>query len=1020
MPVQKQVIQKTALAPTVLIAGGAGFIGSHLAETLLLKDARVVVLDNFKTGKRNYVEHLLNNSKFALFDVDISRGLPEEIGTVDYIFHLAGLESYLFNQSDVNLDALLTNALGTKNLLDLATKSQAKFVLASTIDVYQGMMSPVDLNKYFGGTNEEEKKFSLTEAKRYAEALVWEYFKKNTVNARIVRIPEVYGPKMDFSAAGNLGSMLNDMVNKKNLTVFGDGSKKQYYLFVLDVVSGLVKSLFSPNTEGKIFNLVGNEPFSSLEIAYLLKSLADGGVDIKFKPEPSSFNFFDVKSPDRENLEILKWEAKIPFRTGLIKTLTAFGYNVNENTFKPSKLIEEKLKAKVAVSSLAPVQEMTPQTVEVKQGITSLAEVKESAFSQQEYKEKNGLGLKINFPRMSFGFNNRILIPISILLSFILIFIILPVGQTYFTVKAAVKSLEQIPTLVTQLDSETSKNKANEAYISFSKAQNSFSKVKWIFKILGRSEQHDSINGLLSSASYFSKSAYNLSKAANPFNQIWETIKPNSNKYLVDEDFDLAKVNIEIAKNNLQLALANIKNTDINALPQSLISNVLEYEKMINSVSDGLYVLLSATESVPELLGSDEIKKYLILFQNSNEIRPTGGFIGSYAILELEKGKIKSLTIDDVYNPDGQLDVRNVKVAPPKPIENFLKETRFYIRNANWNPNFPNSAQDIDNLFYRLNGEHFDGVLAVDLAFVQSLLRVTGPTFLAAYNEEITADNLFERTQFHSEFNYSSGSDQKRSFLTILGSKLLESVFALSKEKMSDLFNNMNKSLNEKHILVHILNSPFAAVLNEGHWDGSLVSTEGDYLYVVNANLGGTKSNYYIENKMKYEVSSLTRDGLLRGELTLDYTHNGSDDAWPGGPYTNYVRVLTQTGTKLTGAKLFYAEEPEKDIFKEVIISKEGAYNSFETNFKLETGKELKLVINFDLSNRSVINQENMEYRLYWQKQPGTLSDSVEFVFNPPFGLTLDPSVSTVSIEGEKGVVRDNLLTDKSYYLKLK
>src|SRR3989344_1758055 len=114
-------------------------------------------------------------------------------------------------------------------------------------------------------------------------------------------------------------------------------------------------------------------------------------------------------------------------------------------------------------------------------------------------------------------------------------------------------------------------------------------------RILGRSEQHDSLNGLLTSASYFSKSAYNLSKAANPFNQIWETIKPNSDKYLVEEDFAQAKVNIEIAKNNLQLALANIKNTDTNTLPQSLVPNVLEFEKIINNVSGGLDLLLSET-----------------------------------------------------------------------------------------------------------------------------------------------------------------------------------------------------------------------------------------------------------------------------------------------------------------------------------------------------------------------------------------------------------------------------------------
>ena len=139
--VDKKVIKKTPLAPTVLIAGGAGFIGSSLAETLLLKDARVIVLDNFKTGKKEYVDHLLKDPKFALFDVDISMGLPAQIGSVDYIFHLAGLESYIYSKEEVNLDALLTNALGTKNLLDLANSSPAKFLLASTVNVFSGFLS---------------------------------------------------------------------------------------------------------------------------------------------------------------------------------------------------------------------------------------------------------------------------------------------------------------------------------------------------------------------------------------------------------------------------------------------------------------------------------------------------------------------------------------------------------------------------------------------------------------------------------------------------------------------------------------------------------------------------------------------------------------------------------------------------------------------------------------------------------------------------------------------------------------
>ena len=164
MPKQ-QTITKSSLIPTVLISGGAGFIGSHLAEYLLENKSRVVVLDNFKTGKDIHVKHLLSDKNFALYDVDINEGIPSEIQSVDYIFHLAGLEEYFYSKDYLNLESLFTNSLGTKNLLDFAKKSSAKFLLASTVDVYQGRLSQVDLGKYFGSSSGDENKFSLIEAK---------------------------------------------------------------------------------------------------------------------------------------------------------------------------------------------------------------------------------------------------------------------------------------------------------------------------------------------------------------------------------------------------------------------------------------------------------------------------------------------------------------------------------------------------------------------------------------------------------------------------------------------------------------------------------------------------------------------------------------------------------------------------------------------------------------------------------------------------------------------------------------
>ena len=170
-------------------------------------------------------------------------------------------------------------------------------------------------------------------------------------------------------------------------------------------------------------------------------------------------------------------------------------------------------------------------------------------------------------------------------------------------------------------------------------------------------------------------------------------------------------------------------------------------------------------------------------------------------------------------------------------------------------------------------------------------------------------------------------------------------------------------------------------------WSGNLVRTEGDYLNVVNANLGGTKANYYVDNEMEYVITSKTRDGLLRAELTLTYTHNGEDESWPGGPYTDYVRVLTQKGSRLTGATITYDQTLEEDIFESITISQVEPYASFETSFVLKPSSEIKLQFYYDLPANLSIADGNVSYDLVWQKQPGTSGDDYYYSFSVPFGM---------------------------------
>ena len=619
--------------------------------------------------------------------------------------------------------------------------------------------------------------------------------------------------------------------------------------------------------------------------------------------------------------------------------------------------------------------------------------------------------------------HNKITYLIALLFSLLalsLIFIGIPTFQTYVHLNSAVNNLQKYPQSLAQLDTKKSKDLANKSFQEFIKAKKSFNKLGWTFFITGKEKMHTSGINALTSGVYLSKAAYYTSKATSPFTNLPEILKPTTDLKIDASKFESTKSDFENAKNNLQLARLHLDEVNTKILPTAVSGKIKSYDSILSDFANGLDIGKLLASQIPEIMGANETKRYLILFQNSNEIRATGGFIGSYGILELNKGKITNLSIDDVYNPDGQIDIKGIFTPAPKQIQDFLKEEQLHIRNANWNPDFPQSASTVVSLFNKLGSDKIDGVIAIDLHFATSLIKVTGPVFLIAYNEEISSKNLYERTQFHSDFNFEAGSDQKKSFLTILGGKLLEKLFALPKEKIPNLASEILGMLNQKHLSVYFFNNPLNAELEKRGWNGNLIKTDKDYLYVVNSNLGGTKANYYVKNSMEYKVTSDTRDGLLRGELTLTYKHTGKDGAWPGGPYKDYVRVLTQTGTKLTKASMIKADGSKQDIFKNIVVTKEKNYNSFETSFVLNPGETIKVVIGYDLPKYLSINPTGKIYSLYWQKQPGTQDDDYRLLFSAPFGMQIQSVKPASKYSGALIEYSGKLNTDNAFEFKIK
>jgi len=323
MPVIKKM-------PRALVAGCAGFIGSHLVESLLQKDILVTGVDNLSTGKKIYLENSLQNPNFNFVQYDLNIGIPKEIENTkfDYMFHLASTESHTRDDiENIEYEILLTNSLTTRNLLDFSIKNNSKFVLASSLGIYQGFVSSVNLENYFGSSEEEERTFSYSEAKRFAEALVWQYYKKNGLDVRIVRLSEVYGPRMSLKSTASLGTLLDYFLHEQDLIVSGDGLSKERYSYVSDAVNLLETSILNENGRGLILPLVPNLT-TPLEIAYLLKDISNGKLDILFRPSKKVDSIPTVEKIDVSSLNKIGFELQVFFKDGINKTIKWFGKSV--------------------------------------------------------------------------------------------------------------------------------------------------------------------------------------------------------------------------------------------------------------------------------------------------------------------------------------------------------------------------------------------------------------------------------------------------------------------------------------------------------------------------------------------------------------------------------------------------------------------------------------------------------------------------------------------------------------------
>jgi UDP-glucuronate decarboxylase len=301
----------------ILVAGGAGFIGSHLCRRLLEEDNDVICVDNLVTGRRENIKELLNNSRFEFNRHDVIEPLLVE---VDQVYHLASPASPIHYQSN-GIKTLKTNFLGTYNLLGIAKRVGARFLLASTSEVYGDPDVHPQPETYWGNCNPIGERSMYDEGKRVAEALTMQYHRQNDVGVRIVRIFNTYGPLMCPDDGRVVSNFIVQALRGNSVTVFGDGSQTRSFCYVSDLVDGLIRMMNSDMT-GPI-NLGNPSEKTVLEIARLVIEMVGGESKIEFLPLPAD-------DPRRRKPDItlarehLGWEPKVSLDEGLASTIDYF------------------------------------------------------------------------------------------------------------------------------------------------------------------------------------------------------------------------------------------------------------------------------------------------------------------------------------------------------------------------------------------------------------------------------------------------------------------------------------------------------------------------------------------------------------------------------------------------------------------------------------------------------------------------------------------------------------------------
>jgi nucleoside-diphosphate-sugar epimerase len=977
--------------PLAFVVGVAGFLGSYIAEQLIEKGIQVLGIDDLSSGSKDNLENLTKEKDFHFINESIStysmsslgRLFEESVPRIDYaIFaaHSPHLQE-LYGKGLLNFFSILKLFKGGKlEDQDYEKNSKVKFTDKPKI----AFISSVDLYN-----NKLEGKL---EGLRDGEIHFARQIKHLKLNGRVIRLGALYGPRMNFDQDDPTIRLIQASLNNELPSEQTNLDFSSRAMFVSDAVKLIIKSLLVGSTAQKIYDGALFQPVKISEIRQVLLDplwYEEKG----FKPS-----------------ELPPWPTP-----NLVKTM-------KELSWKPHADLVSSLKETISYfkthDQKVPILEKEDWKKDFKRW-SFYNEAKEAPESDKN----NQLGEKDKFniskdatssgKTVNFFTNLKLNSIYFVITALIILGLILPLGQLLVGGVMIRANLKSSANAITEGNFKKAREDINLAKGTLEDTRKIINSLALIKRVGILEKQIDQVDEFVSIIDDGMEGAYH---AVSGTEALFQTTKIISGEAAGEPQplYSQAQIELTTAGQKIDKLKSKLRENEfVQSLPEQLKPKVGDFIVRLNIYSNLVDKARAASFIIPEITGVSGRKSYLVLIQNNLELRATGGFIGSYAKLDFENGKISNIKVDDIYNLDGGLQE---VILPPTFLSNDLGQQRLYLRDSNYEPDFPTSARTAQVFYRKEAGESVNGVLALDLSGSGKLLDAVGGLDLPEYGEHVSGENLFEKAITHAEVGFFPGSQAKKNYLTSLQTQLFNKLFYLSNQNWPAIIKALSDNLEQKHLLIYLSDPVLFSYVTSENWGGVMprgvedpIGETHDFLAIVESNMGANKSNFYL-NRTQALSTSIGKDGQIFHTLKVDYQNNSVSEVFPGGKYKNRFRIYLPLGAKLTKASL-----GEVDLLPSFNAFSDYGRTGYTSLFEINPKEKKTLILDYTLPKPLAFVEGKVKYRLDVIKQAGTNKDPFEWTMTYPINYDISQENSGALTSAQELKISTELIEDRSF-----